>query len=43
MDFIYMDDLIKLIEYSITNPHYKLLEDNYVQPYSLLDKDLFIN
>lgn len=43
MDFIYMDDLIKLIEYSITNPHYKLLEANYVQPYSLLDIALFIN
>ena len=43
MDFIYMDDLIKLINYSVTHPHHKLLEANYVQPYTLLDIALFIN
>jgi len=43
MDFIYMDDLITLIDHAIQNPYSKLLEANYLQPYSLLDIALSIN
>tara|TARA_R100001509_G_scaffold165772_1_gene149976 strand:+ start:4443 stop:5204 length:762 start_codon:yes stop_codon:yes gene_type:complete len=43
MDFIYMDDLIMLVDYIIKNPYEKLVEANYTQPYSLLDIALFIN
>ena len=43
MDFIYMDDLIMLVDHIIKNPYEKLVEANYTQPYSLLDIALFIN
>ena len=43
MDFIYMDDLITLIDYVIQNPYSKLTEASYLQPYSLVDIANLIN
>ena len=43
MDFIYIDDLVLLVHYVIQNIDEKLLEANYVQPYSLNDIALLIN
>ena len=43
MDFIYMDDLITLIDYVIQNPYSKLIEASYLQPYSLVDIANLIN
>ena len=37
MDFIYIDDLILLVHYVIQNIEEKLIEANYIQPYSLND------
>jgi nucleoside-diphosphate-sugar epimerase len=43
MDFIYMDDLVSLINYSISHPELKLIECSYPQQYSLLDIANLIN
>lgn len=43
MDFIYIDDLILLVHYVIQNIEEKLIEANYIQPYSLNDIALLIN
>lgn len=43
MDFIYMDDLVKLIEYIIQNPSIKEIDSCYLQPYTLLDIAHLIN
>lgn len=43
MDFIYMDDLITLIDHVIQNPYSKLIEASYLQPYSLVDIANLIN
>ena len=43
MDFIYMDDLVTLVDHVIQNPYFKLIEATYMQPYSLLDIANLIN
>ena len=43
MDFIYMDDLITLIDYVIQNPYSKLIEASYLKPYILVDIANLIN
>ena len=43
MDFIYIDDLVTLVDHVIQNPYFKLIEATYMQPYSLLDIANLIN
>jgi nucleoside-diphosphate-sugar epimerase len=43
MDFIYIEDLILLVKYIIQNPDVKVIDANYVQPYTLKDIALLIN
>lgn len=43
MDFIYIDDLILLINHIIQNPDIKVSEANYIQSYTLKDIALLIN
>lgn len=43
MDFIYIEDLILLVKYIIQNPNVKVIDANYVQPYTLKDIALLIN